>query len=425
MEKENNSNEPHIVFLGEAGFPLGLAAIQRMTLMARALVHAGCATQVVCRKGVWERGAQDDFPLRGTYKEIDYIYTSKSIYRPKSFFKRNMEKLRGIYREFVYLGSLKKQGKLDIGFLSTMSSFHLIRYRLVSWVIGFPIVLNFVELASSMKQRDSILKKTNDYIYDNLFLRLVDGAFPISEKLMEYYMHISPNKPCLKLPILCDFEKFQYYPKNKNGTEFLYCGAASYFELVDFVIEAFDHLNINRDDVYLKLVLGGKEGQISKIVDRIASARNKDHINLVTNVPHDQIPSLYAKASALLIPLRPTVQDAARFPHKIGEYLASGRPVITTAFGEIAHYDFIDGKTALIAEDFEKESYAQKMQFILTDPENSASIGINGRQMGLENFDYTQHGGRMLELLGNFTSKINDNNTISNKAGVAHSKNNK
>jgi len=425
LEKENNPNKPHIVFLGEAGFPRGLAAIQRMILMARALVHAGCATRVVCRKGVWARGAQDDFPLMGTYKEIDYIYTSKSIYKPRSFFKRNMEKLGGVYKEFVYLNSLKKQGKLDVGFLSTLSSFHLIRYRLISWIIGFPIVLNFVELASSMKQRDSISKKINDYIYDNLFLRLVDGAFPISEKLMEYYINISPNKPCLKLPILCDFEKFQHHPQNKNGTEFLYCGAASYFELVDFVIEAFDHLNISRNDVFLKLILGGKEGQISKIVDRIALARNKDRINLVTNVPHDQIPSLYAKASALLIPLRPSVQDAARFPHKIGEYLASGRPMITTAFGEITHYDFIDGENALIAEDYEKESYAKKMQFILSDPEMSASIGINGRQMGLENFDYTQHGSRMLRLLGNFTPKINDNITTSKKAKVAHSKNNK
>ena len=49
----------HIVFLGEAGFPLGLAAVQRMTLMAKALLYVNCKVTVICRKGVWKKNEQE------------------------------------------------------------------------------------------------------------------------------------------------------------------------------------------------------------------------------------------------------------------------------------------------------------------------------------------------------------------------------
>ena len=53
-------------------------------------------------------------------------------------------------------------------------------------------------------------------------------------------------------------------------------------------------------------------------------------------------------AHGLLIPLFDDVRSTARFPTKIGEYLASGRPIVTTAVGEMPRY-FEDGVTAFIS----------------------------------------------------------------------------
>jgi hypothetical protein len=55
LQVEKEHTKEHIVFLGENGFPKGLAAIQRMTLMAKALLHEKCQVTVVCRKGVWNQ----------------------------------------------------------------------------------------------------------------------------------------------------------------------------------------------------------------------------------------------------------------------------------------------------------------------------------------------------------------------------------
>ena len=78
----------------------------------------------------------------------------------------------------------------------------------------------------------------------------------------------------------------------------------------------------------------------------------------------------YKNAKALLIPLRPITQDEARFPHKIGEYLASGNPAISTNYGEIKHY-FKDQETMLIADSYQINDFAGKMQYILDFPGGS------------------------------------------------------
>jgi len=392
LKKDIQNLKDHIVFLGEAGFPLGLGAVQRMSLVAKALLYDGYKVTVICRKGVWKKNGQIHYGEKGNFEGIDYVYTSKGVFRPKEFIHRNIQKLKGMVGEFKYLYRLKKSNKLTAAIISNHSALHVFRYRIYSLLIGFPVILNFVELASSMKGRDSLSTKFNDYIFDNFIVKIVDGALPISDKLMDYYRDLSPSKPSLKLPILCDFEKFNPAMTSTKGITFLYCGAASYMELITFVIDAFDQLKNLQENTILQLILGGKDGELNKVKQKIEQAHNKDYIRLITNVPHHNIPEYFAKAAALLIPLRPSVQDEARFPHKIGEYLAAGRPMITTAYGEINNYNFLNGETALVADTYDVQSFAEKMKYVLENPLKAKEIGIKGRQMGLDNFDYRKHG---------------------------------
>ena len=405
MRKDLQNKGNHIVFLGETGFPYGLGAVQRMILMAKSLCVAGSKVTVVCRKGIWENNVHSDFQNEGILEGIHYIYTSKNVHRPKGFLNRNIQKIKGMYGEFIFLKKLRRANDINAAIISNMSTIHVLRYRFYSLLLGFPIILNFVELASSMKGREKITTRINDYFFDNYIVKIVDGALPISDKLIEYYETISPSKPILKLPILCDFDKFEFSPNKNLEVVFLYCGAASYFELIDFVLAAFDQLKNPDPHIVLELILGGKESELQKIKERIGKTENRQHIRLTTNLPHNQIPDRYSKASALLIPLRPTPQDEARFPHKIGEYLASGRPIITTSFGEIKNYDFIDGETALIAKDYNVTSFSKKMSFILKHPGKSKEIGVKGRQMGLDNFDFSNHGQRLLNYISILSNK--------------------
>jgi len=387
----------HIIFVGESGFPKGLAAIQRITLLARAFVSVGFKSTVVCRKGVGKESERKGIPKIGKYEGVEFIYSSKSVYKPDGFLERNIQKTVGIFNEFLFLKKLKKLNQLDLLVISEMSAFHMFRYLIYSKILNTPTLINLVEMASSMQQRNKLYDRLNDYLIENCAIKMFDGAMPISERLKDQYKSISPMKPCLKVPILCDFEKFVIEKKSLEPY-FLYCGSFAYKSVIDFIVKAYK-LSKTTDKIKLYLIVsGGSEESISTLNHELDNQFSGKKIRLFSNIPYNELVELYVNANAMLIPLRATLQDQSRFPHKIGEYLASGNPIITTNFGEIKEY-FKDGDTALISDKYEVDGYAQKMKFVLNHPEEAKKIGLSGRELGLKEFDYRIHGERLLKFI--------------------------
>ncbi|OWW27017.1 hypothetical protein B4Q04_04890 [Zobellia sp. OII3] len=392
----------HIVFLGESGFPLGLATIQRLTLMARAFVHVGAKSTVICRKGVHSKDGNANFPLRGEFEGIDYFYTSDSIFKPKGFLRRNLQKIAGILGEFHTLKALKSSQGIDMIIVSEMKVVHILRYWMFSRLLNVPMAVNLVEMASSMQHRTSIFRRINDFFLDNWVIKLYQGALPISDKLHEYYAKVCPGKPNMKVPIICDFDKFSVKRKDSEPY-FLYCGSFRYKEVRDFVIGAYERIADNEETKLYMIVSGGSVKETEDLQAEVNKQYKTAPIKLFSNIPYSELVQLYVNAIALLIPLRPTVQDRARFPHKIGEYLASGNPVITTDIGEVKNY-FEHGKTALIANSYNMDAFSKEMKFIIENPIKSKEIGLQGQEMGRREFDYRTLGENMWEFVENISA---------------------
>lgn len=408
-----SKDHPHIVFLGEVGFPVGFAAIQRQLLTARGMVEAGCKVTVISFKG--NHGPEQQFPPSGTHQGVHYHYPTGNIHRPSGFVKRNWMKLAGRYKELRYVWRLKRSGDLTAGYVSTEKIQRIFLYWALFKIMGVPLVLNYDELKSHVAP-NSFIQKWNDRLFDRLSARLSDGVTPISNYISDHVKVIRPKLPILKLPILCDFSKFDPNGVETDEISFTYCGAPSYLESITFVVTAFDQLEVSGKKIFLDFVLGGNLRDVNHVREYIAKAKNQANIRIQANITRDEVLAQYARASAVLIPLRPTVQDTARFPHKLGEYLASGKPVITTAFGEIRHYNFIDGKTALVAADYDPFSFSEKMQFILDYPDKARAIGKQGREMGIENFNYKDLGNALKEFILSFRDR--EKETVSSKVNT-------
>ena len=89
----------------------------------------------------------------------------------------------------------------------------------------------------------------------------------------------------------------------------------------------------------------------------------------------------------MLLPLYSTVQDEARFPHKLGEYLASGNPVITCHVGELKNY-LKHKESAFICSPNNVLEFAENMEYVANNPENAILVGEKGKLICKENFDY-------------------------------------
>lgn len=108
---------------------------------------------------------------------------------------------------------------------------------------------------------------------------------------------------------------------------------------------------------------------------------------MFSKLPEKQLFTFYKNAIALLIPLRPTLHDIARFPHKTDEYLASGNPVISTNYCEVKYY-FTDMMNILLAESYDCDLFADKMQFVIDNPSVAKIIEEAGKNTEIELFEY-------------------------------------
>ena len=110
-------------------------------------------------------------------------------------------------------------------------------------------------------------------------------------------------------------------------------------------------------------------------------------VDLVGYLSRAELLALYERAHALLIPLFDDQRSRARFPTKIGEYLAAARPVVTNSVGEIPRY-FTDGVDAIVCPPGDPVAFGRAIADLLSDPARAALIGRRGRRVAETRFHY-------------------------------------
>ena len=387
---------PKIVYVGYNGFPIGFAQVERQRLIAKGLVLKGYEVCVINRYGVHSQDLK--IPPSGNSDGILFIYASGRSVRIKPFLKRNLSKLTGLIKELILANSfLKKSGPGSAIIITTNKFYNVLIYALLAKVIGVPSVLDNVEFFSSIDRKRTVAQKINDLLYDRFAFRLTSKVICISDFLINYSKTKIKTTALLKVPVIVDFDLFKK-PVSNLTKYFLYCGTASYQEVILFVIDTYEMLNLN-NSFYLYLICSGGGGSaLNEIKQRIDRSPKRDSIKLFANISYDELLTLYVNSKAMLIPLRNTVQDIARFPHKIGEYSASSAPIISTAIGEVSLY-FKDKFNALLINNNDCSELAQKMQFVVDNPEEAKEIGQRGFLTGKNYFDYKKLGEEISRFL--------------------------
>ncbi|MDP4208356.1 MAG: glycosyltransferase [Bacteroidota bacterium] len=386
-----------IIYLGCNGYPFGMAQVERQGLIAKSLVGAGCKVTIINAVGPHDRN-KVQLKTKGEWNGVDYIYTSGSPYRPTYPLFRKFLKIVGLIGEFTYIFKRGIFSKIDVAILSTHSFWTLKYYYFLSRILRFKIVPDYVEYSSVLSSSGQVSSKKLLF-FDKYVPVYADYAICISKFLFDKMRIINPQLSILRIPPVCDIEKIDHIEDSKGQLPyFLYCGSAFYMEVVDFVLEAYN-LSDSRG-FYLYLIVNGKPHELARLNELVKNHPKTNTIKTYADLSFAELIKFYKQAAALLIPLRPTIQDEARFPHKIGEYTATGRPVITTNFGEIPAY-FRNRHNALIAEKYIPAIFAREMEFIIDNPEQSESIGKEGRLTCERFFDYKIYGEKIVELINN------------------------
>jgi glycosyltransferase involved in cell wall biosynthesis len=215
----------------------------------------------------------------------------------------------------------------------------------------------------------------------------------------------------LELPILVNvFEKEQvaYSPRTSNV---LFAGSPGFDQTLQFILDAM--IIVWKHHPECSLIVTGScpersanERTRKMIQDGYLAGR----VELAGYLPRDELLYRYSQASALLIPLFNDVRSKARFPTKFGEYLASSRPVVTNAVGEVPRF-FVDSKNAYVCEPDDPALFGRKIIEVLDNKEEAIRVGLAGRRTAEENFHYQNYSVTLRQFIDSITKNAGSRKT--------------
>lgn len=386
----------NVVFCGYNVFPAGYAQTQRLLLLAKGLKLTGVKIQVLCRYGTYDSG-KTVFEAKGVFEGVPYLYCSGSPYRNNKFILRNGKKLLGLIREFLFLLVRRINGNLDFIFVCTNSFSNVLYYSLLSRLLFTKSVIDNTEYWSSI---DRHRFKLSDKLYDKYSPLLYNKVICISDFLYRHALDSKRRDQVIKIPAIVDFSKFSHYKALENrDTYMLFCGSLVYFEVIDFVISSFEKMETASVSLIL-VASNGNHADYSQLQTRLVNSSKRHLIKFESDISYERLVGLYKSSLALLIPMRATIEDKARFPHKLGEYTAAKGIIITVDEGEIPNY-FRDMDNALVCNNYSLEEYSAKMEYAVTNASELSYLRERAYQTGMSNFDYRVLGDKIEEFLFN------------------------
>jgi glycosyltransferase involved in cell wall biosynthesis len=389
---------PHVVVVTRSfGFPNGMAASNRVRLLSRGLVEQGAGVKVLCLRVSERPDEVINADAAGCVDGVRYWYTPGTTIRSNSFVTRRLMDVRGYLRALQAMRRLRLASRLDCVLLADggWEKWNVSTHLLLKWLsfLEIPVVREINELPG----RHGWL---SDSLSDRLsHVRGVDGIVAISGWLADWAeeesRRLHTDVRVITVPIVVDTEEQSATVVTAEPPVFVYSVSAGYVRDLAFVLRAMQRVWERHPQAKL-LVTGMDPRQVAGVAkdERLDAEFGDGRIVACGYLDRPLLLSAYRAASALLIPLSDDLKSRARFPSKVGEYLASGRPVITCNVGEIDRF-LHDRETAYVSSPGNVMAFARSMLAVLDDPSGAAAVGEAGRQLAGETFAYGPHAARL------------------------------
>jgi glycosyltransferase involved in cell wall biosynthesis len=237
----------------------------------------------------------------------------------------------------------KEKGYIYFVFLRSTNPFT----AFIVWIISKP---RRIKIAIERNEFPAAIRNQDNSVFKGLFYkifvltwhyRLFDIIFLMTDELYHFYRPHANRKAIIrKLPMTVDFVRFEKI-KEKDFCQYIFY-AGSLEEKKDGVeslIYAFNEIAADYPFLQLKIAGGTKhELKEVKIKHLIEQLSLNGRVEMLGIVDRTEIPELIASSKILVLPRPDSIQARGGFPTKLGEYLASGKPVIVTRIGEIPEY---------------------------------------------------------------------------------------
>jgi glycosyltransferase involved in cell wall biosynthesis len=238
----------------------------------------------------------------------------------------------------------------------------------------------------------------------NFVFPLMDGFIVISESLSELVNHHKSKRAItIKIPIIVnpDISNIDTSRCIIEDPFILHTGSIG--ERKDGLLAVIEAIGIAVNHGYqkLKFVITGKRiyiPQYKELKALIKVYNIENNIIYTGELVNEELAS-YRLACKMAIVNKPVnEQNLYNFSTKLGEYLACSIPVIASNTGEMSFF-LKDGINSFVVEPNNSKAISDKITYILNHPTQAREIGIEGRKLAEDIFNYKVHGKRLAGFL--------------------------
>lgn len=231
-------------------------------------------------------------------------------------------------------------------------------------------------------------------------LKKLDGLFVISKSLYEYYSTVGVQIDKIEIiNMFVDTERFNNLEKTTSEKFIAYCGAVSYDkDGANILIEAFSIFHKTHPEYKLKIIGKGVDSTtIDRLKDLAKSLSVEEDVIFTGPISPSEMPQMLYDASILALARPNNLQAQNGFPTKLGEYLATGNPVVVTKVGDIPL--FVKHQENGFLSDPIPECFAEQLTFVADNYSMAKEVGERGRKLAFTEFSYKTQTAKALSLM--------------------------
>lgn len=359
----------NVIIINTLPVPSGAASVNRILSYSKGLVMCGDMVTVVS-------SAYSD-NKEGVYEGVKYINTGNGTGGMLSL-------LCALFRMLSIIWS----NKYDAAIIVSNSLLLIYPIVIVCKLHGIKIIQEKSEFPFVMMKKGLICKVWASF-YTSTTYKLFDGLIVMTKPLMAYFKkRVRKNCKLIEVPMTVELERFDIDKTSSTayGKYIAYCGdMAGNKDGVFNLIEAFSIARKTVEDIKL-LLIGGSSNQAEfEKLKQQAQEMCSDDIIFYGRTPREEIPLLLKNAMALALARPSSLQSTGGFPTKLGEYLATGNPVIVTAVGDIPYY--LNRDNSYIVQSDDNRAFADQIIALFKDYDEAVKIGKEGKKVAEKFFN--------------------------------------
>jgi glycosyltransferase involved in cell wall biosynthesis len=389
----------NLIFIGNILYPTGMAGTKRIQHF---IDHLSQYAEISIKLLLLRQGGRKILApgLKGTHQGVAYQTIGNDL-RPGFGFLFKF--LKYCWQGFRFLKSNFQIARKNVLYVYGYPNIENILFILYAKLSGYKIIFDIVEDNSTFEyfqHRLAEVKNQSSLWLQKWIWRLANQIIVISNHLFQKFATQNKKKCLLTLlPITIQLEKF----KNQvNGfyepMKIFYGGTFAVKDGVETLISAFEQVAAKFPEVLLYLSGMGVSARINLIKSKIENSAFRNRIQYLGYL-NDDAYYQFLKSCHIFSAIRVDSQFAqAGFPFKLGEYLATGRPVLVSNIGEISTY-LTDKKNAIFVNPDSIDSIVAGIEYLIKNPVHSSEIGHAGKKVAFQNFDVQVVGQKLYKIL--------------------------